>query len=101
MRLFLGNRDAFDVVDGEKTAFEGNFRTQIDFPEGISLVEAFTNVTAGDGVWANHSFGDDSKPAWVACDDPNLANLIAAEYGCEVREIDEDSDGSPVLPGGN
>lgn len=107
MRVLLGNRDAFNVVnvpDGkggittERQRAAGNFRLDIDFPDGVGLSEAFANVTARNGIWANHTLGNDSKPAWVASDSAELASLIAAEYDCEVRELDEDSDGLPVLP---
>lgn len=63
--------------------------TVVRFPEGTDLLEAFTNVTHPQGAWAHHS---DEAPSWVASDDPMLAQMLARQYGCDVRDYSEELD---------
>lgn len=96
--IYLGNRDAVELAtddDGDEVRTSlppGKRCTTITPPDGIPLAELFATVThPGRGVWACHSVG---PPAWVAvsADDPAfasaLASLLAAHYGCEVRDPD-------------
>lgn len=50
----------------------------VNLPEGTSLSEAFTTLTAANGVVAN--WADDV--AWVETDSPGLAALLCEHYGC-------------------
>jgi hypothetical protein len=62
----------------------GKVRTLVRFPPGVEAAEAFTTFThAGDGVWVNHSA--EAGPRWIAGEDEELVNALAAHYGCEVR----------------
>lgn len=63
----------------EFSSLEGDRVTVVEFPEGTSIAEAFTTLTGGNGVWANHS---DGAPTWVACESPGLEALVAEHYGC-------------------
>jgi hypothetical protein len=57
----------------------------------LSLDDAYTAFTAKDGVWSNQTHSDDSRPAWVASDWPELAQRLAAHWwGTAIRDIDED-----------
>lgn len=69
---------------------EGKLCTTANLPEGTPLVEALTIITAGNGVWANHS--DDPAPAWVASTSPRLAEVLGEHYGCEVRDYAPNED---------
>ncbi len=51
----------------------------IEFPEGTSLSEAFTTITARGGLWSYHS---DSPATWVESDSPGLSALLAEHFGC-------------------
>ena len=92
MLVYLGNRDAVEVTrdaTGAKirTVLPAGRRcTTVQAPEGATLGEVFTSITAPGGVWANHS---DGKPAWVASTSPALAGLLAEHYGCEIRDPEE------------
>ncbi len=102
--VYLGNRDAFratanaegEVVD--RTAVKGKLRTEVVLPEGTRLGEAFAVITARDGVWANHTLGDDTAPAWVASDNDTLATLLAEHYGCEKRDPVPDGERGEFAP---
>jgi hypothetical protein len=89
--VFLGNRDAVEVRRGDdgtevRTVLPAGKRcTTVTPPAGTPLAEIFTTITAPSGVWRAHS---DGPPAWVASTDPALAQLLAAHYGCEVRDPD-------------
>lgn len=63
----------FQPLDGDRV-------TTVVFPEGTSIAEAFATVTAGNGVWANHS---DGTPTWVECSSAGLQALLAEHYGCD------------------
>jgi hypothetical protein len=98
--IYLGNRAAIEVgrdEDGTPTRTlmpEGKRCTIIRPPDDIPLGELFTTITAGSGVWANHS---DGPPAWVAvdADDPafkGALEIVLSQHfgGCEIREPDPD-----------
>lgn len=102
LRVVLGNRDAIESRDNGES-FErlpdGKRATEVVFPEGTSLLEAFSIVTAQQGVWESHvdtsELDDDEqpivpKPAWVAVDKEHetLGRMLAEQYGgIEVREL--------------
>lgn len=73
-------------------AVDGNRVTTAVIPDTYTLVEHIHNVCSGDGVWNNHSQGDnpgDSRPDWleVASNDDRaeaFANALAGELGCKV-----------------
>ncbi len=99
--VYLGNRNGIEVLpdpdkdDGstirQKIAAGPKKRcTTIVLAPGITLLEAAVQITdTARGVWQAHS--DDDKPAWVASTDPALAQLLAAQYGCEVRDPEPDT----------
>lgn len=80
MRVLLGNPAAKDAASGDP--LDGNQITTVTIPDTAGPIEAFTNVTAPDGVWANHSQGD--PPDWVESDDATLASLLSQHFGCRV-----------------
>lgn len=107
MRAVLGNRHAAIHPTGtdEKVAEpvvlkKGKRATVIDFPDGITLAEAFKNVTDPQGVWAHHTTGtpgegQDPAPAWVASDSEALALVLADHFGgIEIRELEDPYGGS-------
>lgn len=76
MILQLGNpAPAHDVVVGSDEQI-----TYVDFPEGISVDEAFVTVTDVSGVWAAQSLA--AGPSWVACSDSDLEARLCAFYSC-------------------
>jgi hypothetical protein len=89
--VYLGNRNAVEVSRGEdgrevRTPLPPGRRcTTVQPPAGTPLGEVFATITARGGVWAHHA---DGAPAWVASTDPALAQLLAAHYGCEIRDPD-------------
>lgn len=88
--VYLGNRKAVAIVDGERQALPGKRCTTMSIPPGMDLMEAFQAITSPQGVWATHSQAP--APAWVAADGPlaaGLTQLLAAQYpGVEIREAD-------------
>lgn len=89
MQVRLGNKAAIARPDGlstdsgsapPATELKGKRVTYVQFPEGTTLIEAFTAITAPGGVWAQHSA---APPTWVDSDNKQLAELIVAQYGCE------------------
>lgn len=87
--VYLGNRDAVETRRDDSGRLTrqamppGKRCTTVTAPAGMPLPETFLAVTAPTGVWAHHSAG---PPAWVASTSPVLAQLLAAHYGCEVRD---------------
>jgi hypothetical protein len=73
-------------------AAEGNRVTTVVIPDNYSIVEMIHNIMSGDGVWNNHSQGDDPRDSsadWVEVpgEDPraeSLASAIAGELGAKV-----------------
>jgi hypothetical protein len=86
--VYLGNRKTVTVVDGDRIAAPGKRCTQINLREGISLVEALTDITSPQGIWSSHS--DAAQPAWVAASGPMaepLSFLLSQHWGgIEIRE---------------
>jgi hypothetical protein len=90
--VLLGNpaaKEAWRDEDGNlhHHDVDGPRVTTIEIPSVYSPVEAFAVVTAQEGVWNNHTQGDnpgDVKPDWVECDDETLLLLLKSHYGCPV-----------------
>lgn len=101
--VYLGNRDAIEVLadpddDHETAAAEerairrirqplpaGKRCTTVVLAAGLPLLQAAHDITHPErGVWQAHSDAD--KPAWVASTDPALAQILAAHWGCELRD---------------
>lgn len=106
--VYLGNRDAVEDIEDPadieaaardnrapnrvRRALPGKRCTTVTFPAGTRLVEAVYQIThPTNGVFAAHSNAE--APAWVAATNPVWAQLLAATYGCEVREVDTDATG--------
>ena len=98
MRVVLGNRDAASYpADSEPVVHEpGKRATTIDVDEdAYNLAAAFRVITDPGGVWAAHSTGpgtghdEQATPAWVASDNPQLADLLAAHFDCPVRNLED------------
>jgi len=53
--------------------------TYVDFPDGITVPEAFITVTDPSGVWTAQST---AAPSWVACSDPDLEAQLCAFFNC-------------------
>lgn len=105
--VYLGNRKAIEAVedpdDAEAAAREeravnrlrnslsGKRCTTVTVAPGTKIMDAAYEIThATRGVWQAHSDAD--APAWVASTDPALAQLLAAHYGCELREPEPATD---------
>lgn len=110
-RVVLGNRNAVHSPDDGETSValpKGKRATVIELPDGMDVVTALTSITHAEGAWAKHVdhriekvTGGDGKvvdvsvphtPAWVASDDPLLADVLARHFGTpdkplEVREL--------------
>jgi hypothetical protein len=87
-------KEAFYNADGKlcHRPVKGNRVTAAVIPDTYTLVEHIHNICAPDGVWNNHSQGDevgDSTADWVEVpnDDPRAAGLaqaLAGELGARV-----------------
>jgi hypothetical protein len=105
VRIWLGNSHAADKIsvpegtankDGtltitgsrlRKVPLPGKRITKIVIPDSYSVLEALQVVVAADGVWNNHTEGDnvtDHAPDWVESDNEGMAQLLALEFGCPV-----------------
>lgn len=87
--VYLGNRDAIQILDGERAPIVGAPHKNCTFlrlPADTSLFDAAAEITRD--VWPAHS--DAAAPAWVASSDPALAQLLADHWDCEVREVEPD-----------
>lgn len=103
MQVQLGNaaaKDAYRDVDGNLLyrALPGKQITTVHIPDDYSLFEGLQCITAGDGVWANHSISEDpavpAVPSWVESDSPALAAVLAENYNCPIgRPGDWDEEG--------
>jgi hypothetical protein len=92
--VYLGNRNAVAVQDGERVPDPGKRCTTVSLPGDRPFLEALTDIAGPNGLWANMSF--DLAPAWVAASGPlaePLTRMLAAHYGCEIREPDPDGEG--------
>lgn len=78
----LGNPAGLD--GGRQIA--GDTVTTAVLPDNWSADQCFAGITAGDGVWRNHSGA--SAPTWVESDDADLAEAISSHYGCPVGRLD-------------
>lgn len=91
--VYLGNRDAIQILDGERTPIVGAPHkncTVVRVAADTGLFDAATEITRD--VWLAHS--DAPAPAWVASTDPALAQLLADHWDCEVRDLDLDHEPS-------
>lgn len=81
--LKVGDFDRFDAGKVVVPVDVSGAVTEIGpFPDGTSVSEAL-RVCAG--LWPYHS----AEPAaWVASDSPALAQVLAEEHGCEIRELE-------------
>lgn len=98
--VYLGNRNGIEVLPDPDKSDGSTIRQKISktakkrcttvvLAPGTTLLEAAVQITdPARGVWRSHS--DDPAPAWVASTDPALAQLLAAQYGCEVRDPEPD-----------
>lgn len=64
-------------------------------PTSYTDAELFRTVTHRDGLWPAHSSA--SAPSWVESDHPELADVLAAHYGCPIGRPAED----PISNGAN
>lgn len=86
VHIALGNIAALDA--GQPMP-PGNRVTSAGFDDVLSRDDMFRTVTdtaAGLGFWAVHSM---QPPAWVECSDPQLAERVAAHYGCPIGRPDD------------
>jgi hypothetical protein len=86
--VYLGNRNTIAVQDGERIPYPGKRCTTVRVRIDATLLEAVEEIIGGRGLWPSHS---DGPPAWVAASGPlgaTLAGIIAAQYGCEIRDAD-------------
>lgn len=103
--VYLGNRQAIEIIDDPldvddaaaesraprklRAQIEGKRCTAINLVPGLPLMDAAYEIThLSRGMWQAHS--DATGPAWVASTNPQLAQLLAAHWGCELREPDPD-----------
>lgn len=71
----LGNVEA-------RHAPPGNRITTVRYPAQRTFAERFADITdLKDGLWLHHST---QPPAWVESNEDQLAELLAAHYGCPV-----------------
>ncbi len=108
--VYLGNRQAIEAVEDPddveaadreeravnrlRTPLPGKRCTTVILAPGIKIMDAAYEIThQSRGVWQAHS--DAEGPAWVASTDPALAQLLAAHYGCELREPEPEADTAP------
>lgn len=75
--------EGYTYTDGDPV--EGKQRTEVVGPDDATVLSLFHDITSPGGIWAHHAVGG-SKPAWVASDNPELAQLLGSAYECEIRE---------------
>ncbi|MGH7743197.1 MAG: hypothetical protein ACREQ5_00035 [Candidatus Dormibacteria bacterium] len=81
----LGNHAALDR--GERV--DGKQVTTIHVPDIDPHHERMRTITHEDGIWAQLA----AEPAvWVASDEPELADALAAHFRCPVIGMDEASE---------
>jgi hypothetical protein len=86
--VYLGNRKAISIQDGERVPYPGKLCTTVRVRPDATLMEAAQEILSPNGVWAAHS---DGPPAWVAAEGPYgpaLAGIIASQFGCDLRDPD-------------
>jgi hypothetical protein len=88
----LGNHDA--VHHATRQPIPGEQVTSGHIPDDWPLQDQFRTVTHQDGttagIWATHA-ADDARPAWVWSSSAELAELLAAHYGCPIAEPTDDT----------
>ena len=77
----FGNAAPLHDVDPDST---DEHTTDIEFPDGLSIEEAFITVTDPSGVWTAQS---GAAPTWVACSDPDLEAQFCAHYSCPAQSV--------------
>jgi hypothetical protein len=90
--IYLGNRNAVTVLDGERVPLTGKLCTRVVVRPDATLMEAVTEITSPNGVWRAHS---DGSPAWVAAEGPGadaITQILAAHYKCAIREAEPDQE---------
>lgn len=87
--VHLGNPAAH--AGGDRLPGEGHV-TRVVIPDCRTLDQAVRDVTHEDGLWSRHSHAD--AASWVECDDPELEQALAAEFGCPIGRPDTDTPGS-------
>lgn len=68
----------------DRVSIPGKQCTEVRPPDGLTYAELIHDLSHAQGIWQAHS--DDPTPAWVASDDPKLAELLGALWGIPVRE---------------
>lgn len=106
--VYLGNRKAIESVEDPndveaagqeeravtrmRASLPGKRCTTVILAPGTRVMDAAYEITHPTrGVWQAHSDAD--APAWVASTDPTLAQLLAAHWGCELREPEPQQEG--------
>lgn len=80
MRVQLGN-PAPKGMTGRRV-------TTVDVPDSYTFLEKIATIVAADGVWNNHSAGDnvdDVTPEWVDSDDATVSKVLAEHFGCREK----------------
>ena len=70
----FGNSAPLHDVDPNDPAEHVTF---VEFPEEISVDEAFITVTDPSGMWVAQSA---AAPSWIACSDVDLEARLCAHY---------------------
>lgn len=71
----------------DRVPLDGKQCTRAIQPDDMPAAEFIAELTLPGRVWSAHSDAD--TPAWVACDDPDIAARLAAYWGCEIRPVDD------------
>lgn len=79
----FGNASPTHDVDPSDTSEHVTF---VEFPDDISVDEAFINVTDPSGMWVAQS--NDAAPTWIACSDPDLEARLCAHYSAPAVQVD-------------
>lgn len=80
--VWLGNPSAINPATREPL---GEQITVVDglHREWHSLDEIIRTIVHSDGHWSQHSTG---RPSWVASDDPEIAQRLAAHLNCPIGD---------------
>lgn len=84
--VYLGNRKTISIQDEQRVPYPGKRCTTVRLRPDASLIEAVQEIAGPNGLWAAHS---DGPPAWVAGEGPlgpTLAGVLAAHFGCDIRD---------------
>lgn len=78
--------DEGDLVrSAVETVPEDGAVTEVEIPDGASLVEAFTTITAPGGVWDYHS---DDHPTWLSSTHKALAELLKEHFDSKGADVE-------------